>query len=117
MEAVACRFPRKETSSRFVLLSRRAALSARRLLRLRAGPRCSLDDDGERRFVPLEHDVLRLFEPRISVMPRDGRWPKCLRVQSELGDSWQSFLTFGALADTTVFPGPSAELLFAPLEA
>src|SRR5919202_179929 len=42
-------------------------------------------------------------------MPRDGRWPKCLRVQSELGDSWQAFLTFGALADTTVFPGPSAE--------
>jgi hypothetical protein len=76
-----------------------------------------LDDEVERRFVPLEHDVLRLFEPRITVMPRDGRWPKCLRVQSELGDSWQAFLTFGALADTTVFPGPSAELLFAPLEA
>ena len=76
-----------------------------------------LDDDGERRFVPLEHDVLRLFEPRISVMARDGRWPKCLRVQSELGDSWQAFLTFGALADTTVLPGPSAELSFAPLEA
>jgi hypothetical protein len=47
-----------------------------------------LDDDGERRFVPLEHDVLRLFEPRISVMARDGRWPKCLRIESELGDSW-----------------------------
>src|SRR3954463_14939366 len=76
-----------------------------------------LDDDGERRFVPLEHDVLRLFEPRITVMPRDGRWPKCLRIESEIGESWQAFLTFGALADTTVFPGPSAELLFAPLEA
>jgi hypothetical protein len=76
-----------------------------------------LDEDGERRFVPLEHDVLRLFEPRITVMPRDGRWPKCLRVESELGESWQALLTFGALADTTVFPGPSAELLFAPLEA
>src|SRR4051794_14303298 len=76
-----------------------------------------LDDDGERRFVPLEHDVLRLFEPRITIMARDGRWPKCLRIESELGESWQAFLTFGALADTTVFPGPSAELLFAPLEA
>src|SRR4051794_30846997 len=76
-----------------------------------------VDDDGERRFVPLEHDVLRLFEPRITVTPRDGRWPKCLRIESELGESWQGFLAFGALADTTVFPGPSAELLFAPLEA
>ena len=61
--------------------------------------------------------MLRLFEPRITVMPRDGRWPKCLRVESELGESRQAFLTFGALADTTIFPGPSAELLFAPLEA
>src|SRR3954454_1648275 len=52
----------------------------------------TLDDDGDRRFVPLEHDVLRLFEPRITAMPRDGRWPKCLRVESELGESWDDLV-------------------------
>jgi hypothetical protein len=70
-----------------------------------------VDDDGGGRFVPLEHDVLRLFDSPITVEPR------CLRVDSELGESHQAFLTFGALPDAVEFPGRRAELLFAPLEA
>lgn len=70
-----------------------------------------LDDDGEQRFVPLEHDLLRLFDAPITIEPRG------LLVESELGDSHQAFLTFGALPDAVEFPGRRAELLFAPLEA
>jgi hypothetical protein len=76
-----------------------------------------LDDDGQRRFVPLEYDLLRLFEPELSVEPpAGGRHPRCLRVQTELGDSWQALLAFGALPDLSLFPGRRAELLYAPLE-
>lgn len=39
-----------------------------------------------------------------------------LRIQSELGESWQAQLVLGALPERTSFPGPGAELMFAPLE-
>lgn len=69
------------------------------------------DEDGGARFVPLELDVLRLCEEPINVERRG------LRVESELGDSFQTMLTLGALPETAVFPGPASELLFAPLDA
>jgi hypothetical protein len=68
-------------------------------------------DAGDLAFVPLEADVLRLFETPINV----GR--RSLRVEADAGDSHQTFLVLGALPDETPFPGPQAELLFAPLEA
>lgn len=70
-----------------------------------------LDDGDRRRFVPLEHDLLRLFDAPITIETRG------LRVESELGESHQAFLVFGALPEAVEFPGRRAELLFAPLAA
>jgi hypothetical protein len=47
--------------------------------------------------------------------PRDGR--AALIVEAEEAVCWQAFLCLGALAEEAEFPGPLAELLFAPLEA
>lgn len=68
------------------------------------------EDGGGLRYEPLEVDVLRLFESPIEIAPRG------LRVRSELGESHQTLCVLGALPDTVSFPGPAAELLFAPLE-
>ena len=64
----------------------------------------------EPRFEPYEHDLLRLHDSRVTV---EGR---SLRIESELGRSHQAMLVVGALPDESRFPGPDAELLFAPLE-
>jgi hypothetical protein len=40
-----------------------------------------------------------------------------LRVESELGTSWQAHLVTGALPDTAAFPSSRLELMFAPAEA
>lgn len=69
------------------------------------------DEDGGRRFRPLEADVLRLLDDPIE---HDRR---SLVVRGEDGDVHQALLTLGALPEVTTFPGPRAELLFAPLEA
>ena len=69
------------------------------------------DEDGGRRFRPLEADVVRLFDDPIEHEPRS------LRIRGEGGDVHQAFLTLGALPEVTTFPGRQAELLFAPLEA
>ncbi len=71
----------------------------------------SSDEDGGARYRPLEADVLRLMDAPINVEPR------LLRIESELGDSFQAFLCLGALPEAVTFPGRRAELLFAPLEA
>jgi AAA-like domain len=71
----------------------------------------SSEDDGEVRYEPLETDVLRLLDAPINVGSRG------LRIESEHGDSHQAFLCVGALPEVVTFPGRSAELLFAPLEA
>ena len=42
--------------------------------------------------------------------------PRALRVESELGVSWQAQLVVGALPERAHFPGARAELMFAPLE-
>ena len=40
-----------------------------------------------------------------------------LRIESELGVSWQAQLVLGALPERASFPGARAELMFAPLES
>jgi hypothetical protein len=69
------------------------------------------DEGGEARYRPLECDLLRLFESPINVEAR------CLRIESERGESYQALLALGALPEAAAFPGREAELLFAPLEA
>jgi len=68
------------------------------------------DEDGGRRFLPLEVDMLRLFEEPIYVEDRS------LRITTEHADGHQALLVLGALPEVTTFPGRGAELLFAPLE-
>lgn len=62
-------------------------------------------------YRPLEVDVLRLFDSVITVGERS------LAIRSEQGTSHQALCVVGALPETVSFPGESAELLFAPLEA
>ena len=70
-----------------------------------------IDEEGEKRYRPLECDLLRLFESPITVDARG------LRIDSERGESHQALLCLGPLPETAVFPGREAELLYAPLEA
>ena len=42
---------------------------------------------------------------------------RLLRVESELGTSWQAQLVLGALPERIAFPGSQAELMFAPPES
>jgi hypothetical protein len=69
------------------------------------------EEDGGRRFRPLEADVLRLLDDPIDHEDR------LLAVRGEDADVFQAILTIGALPEVTTFPGRQAELLFAPLEA
>lgn len=69
------------------------------------------EEDGGRRFRPLEADVMRLYDTPIE---QDER---ALTVRGEDRDVHQALLTVGALPEATTFPGRQAELLFAPLEA
>jgi hypothetical protein len=70
------------------------------------------DKEGEDgpRFEPYEHDITRLHDSRVVVERRS------LRVDSELGTSYQAHLVVGALPDDVEFPSRDAELMFAPLE-
>jgi AAA-like domain len=79
-------------------------------LRFRPQALVLLEGD-ELQYRPLEADVLRLFESPIYKGYRH------LEIHSELGISHQALYTLGALPETVSFPGPQAELLFAPLEA
>ncbi|HEX4307064.1 MAG TPA: ATP-binding protein [Solirubrobacterales bacterium] len=69
-----------------------------------------LGPDGEERFRPYAHDLMRLHESRITVGLRS------LRVDSERGRGHQTHLVLGAMPEEAAVPGPSAELMFAPLE-
>jgi AAA-like domain len=66
---------------------------------------------GEGRLAPLEGDVLRWID---SYVEQRGR---TLRVESELGTSWQAQLVVGALPEQAPFPGERVELMFAPIES
>ncbi len=62
-------------------------------------------------LAPLEGDVLRWMD---SVVENRGR---SLRVESELGVSWQAQLVAGALSEQAVFPSAQVELMCAPVES
>jgi len=62
-------------------------------------------------LAPLEADVMRWSE---SYVEHRGR---LLRVESELGSSWQAQLVAGALPESAAFPSSRLELMFAPAEA
>jgi hypothetical protein len=69
-----------------------------------------LDEGGEERLRPYAHDLLRLHESRVIVGLRS------LTVDSERGRGHQAQLVLGAMPEEAAVPGPSAELMFAPLE-
>jgi GTPase SAR1 family protein len=62
-------------------------------------------------LAPLEGDVMRWAD---SYVEDRGR---TLRVESELGTSWQAQLVLGALPERVQFPGTRAELMFAAPES
>ncbi len=70
----------------------------------------SFECNGEAMLAPLEGDVLRWMDGYVENRPRS------LRVEAELGTSWQAHLVLGALPERVSFPGPRAELMFAPVE-
>ncbi len=70
-------------------------------------------DDGRVAYEPLGADIVETIAAPLNE-PRTG--PARLIVETEQGDAHQAFLMVGALADEAEFPGPVAELLFAPLE-
>jgi len=67
--------------------------------------------NGEATLAPLEGDVMRWMDGYVEHMGR------VLRIESELGTSWQAQLVLGALPERTQFPGAGAELMFAPVES
>jgi hypothetical protein len=71
----------------------------------------AFERNGRAVLAPLEADVLRWMN---CVVQRRSR---CLRVESELGESWQAHLVLGALPASVSFPGAGAELMFAPVES
>jgi hypothetical protein len=71
----------------------------------------AFERNGEAVLAPLEGDVMRWMDGYVE---HRGR---ALRVESELGTSWQAQLVAGALPERTQFPGARAELMFAPAES
>jgi AAA-like domain len=71
----------------------------------------AFERNGQAVLAPLEGDVLRWMD---SYIEHRGR---ALKVESELGTSWQAQLVAGALPERVEFPGARAELMFAPVES
>lgn len=69
----------------------------------------AFERNGEAVLAPLEGDVLRWTD---CIVQRRGR---TLRIESELGVSWQAQLVLGTLPERATFPG--CELMFEPLES
>jgi AAA-like domain len=67
--------------------------------------------NGEALLAPLEGDVLRWMDGWVEHRGRS------LRIESELGVSWQAQLVVGALPEQADFPGTRVELMFAPVES
>jgi hypothetical protein len=67
--------------------------------------------NGEAVLAPLEGDVMRWMDGYVEHRGRS------LRIESELGTSWQAHLVLGALPEQAHFPGARAELMFAPVES
>ncbi len=71
----------------------------------------AFERNGKAVLAPLEGDVLRWMN---CVVQRHGRH---LRIESELGESWQAHMVLGALPESVSFPGAASELMFAPVES
>lgn len=71
----------------------------------------AFERNGEAVLAPLEGDVVRWMD---GFVEHRGR---ALRVESELGISWQAQLVLGALPEHATFPGARVELMFAPVES
>lgn len=71
----------------------------------------AFERNGEAVLAPLEGDVLRWMDGYVEHRART------LRVESELGVSWQAQLVLGALPERATFPGARVELMFAPVES
>jgi hypothetical protein len=69
------------------------------------------ESNGEAVLAPLEGDVMRWMDGFVE------HGSRTLRVESELGCSWQAQLVLGALPEQVQFPGARAELMFAPPES
>ncbi len=69
-----------------------------------------LGPGGDGCFRPYSHDLMRLHESRVTIGLRS------LAVDSERGRGHQAHLVLGAMPEEAAVPGPSAELMFAPLE-
>lgn len=71
----------------------------------------AFERNGEAILAPLEGDVMRWTDGYVE---HRGR---ALKIESELGTSWQTQLVVGALPERMPFPGARAELMFAPVES
>lgn len=71
----------------------------------------AFERNGEAVLAPLEADVVRWMD---GVVEHRGR---VVRIESELGVSWQAQLVLGALPERATFPGARVELMFAPVES
>jgi hypothetical protein len=71
----------------------------------------AFERNGEALLAPLEGDVVRWMDGYVE---HRGR---ALRVESELGVSWQAQLVLGALPERATFPGARVELMFAAAES
>lgn len=69
--------------------------------------------DGSVAYEPLTHDLWRCANAPVG---EDPSQPASLVVEPEEGRSFQALLCVGSLPEEAEFPGPQAELLFAPLE-
>ncbi len=71
----------------------------------------AFERNGEALLAPLEGDVVRWMDGYVE---HRGR---ALRIESELGVSWQAQLVLGALPERATFPGARVELMFAAVES
>jgi hypothetical protein len=71
----------------------------------------TFERNGEAVLAPLEGDVVRWMDGYVEHRSRN------LKIESELGTSWQAQLVLGALPERMQFPGARAELMFAPAES
>jgi hypothetical protein len=71
----------------------------------------AFERNGEALLAPLEGDVVRWMDGYVE---HRGR---ALRIESELGVSWQAQLVLGALPERATFPSARVELMFAAVES
>ncbi len=71
----------------------------------------AFERNGQALLAPLEGDVVRWMDGYVEHRGRS------LRIESELGVSWQAQLVLGALPERASFPSPRVELMFSAVES